>query len=101
MISSNSFLIVSAALFCIGLYSVITRKNAVLIILGIELMINAALINFIIFSRTDVTKQEGKMFALFAIILAAAGVAVALAIILRVYEHYKNIDPHKVDTMKE
>lgn len=101
MIPLSHFLLISACLFCIGLYAVLTRKNAIQILIGIEFMINAAVLNFVAFGRYDKLSGGGQMFGLFAIVLAAAGVAVALAIILNVYKHFKTIDPTKTDTLKD
>lgn len=100
MIPLSHFLIISASLFCIGLYAVLTKKNAIQVLIGIELMINAAILNFVAFGRYDKINGGGQMFALFVIVLAAAGVAVALAIILNVYKHFKTIDPSKIDKLK-
>ena len=100
MIPLSHFLIISACLFCIGLYAVLTKKNAIQILIGIEFMINAAVLNFVAFGRFDKINGGGQLFALFAIVLAAAGVAVALAIILNVYKHFKTIDPSKIDKLK-
>ena len=100
MIPLSHFLIISAVLFCIGLYAVLTKKNAIQILIGIEFMINAAVLNFVAFGRFDKINGGGQLFALFAIVLAAAGVAVALAIILNVYKHFKTLDPSKIDKLK-
>lgn len=100
MIPLSHFLIISACLFCIGLYAVLTKKNAIQILIGIEFMINAAVLNFVAFGRFDKLNGGGQLFALFAIVLAAGGVAVALAIILNVYKHFKTIDPSKIDKLK-
>jgi NADH:ubiquinone oxidoreductase subunit K len=101
MIPLSHFLMVSACLFCIGLYAVLTQKNAIQILIGIEFMINAAVLNFVAFGRFDKVNGGGQLFALFAIVLAAAGVAVALAIILNVYKHFKTIDPSKINKLKD
>jgi NADH-quinone oxidoreductase subunit K len=100
MIPLSHFLIISACLFCIGLYAVLTKKNAIQILIGIEFMINAAVLNFVAFGKFDKVNGGGQLFALFAIVLAAAGVAVALAIILNVYKHFKTIDPSKINKLK-
>ena len=97
MISLTDFLIVSAALFCIGLFMVVSKSNAIQILIGIELMLNAAILNLVAFGKYDRLNNGGQLFALFAIVLAAATTAVALAIILNVYRRYKTIDPNKVD----
>ncbi len=101
MIPLSHFMLISAALFCIGLYAVLTKRNAIQVLIGIEFMINAAILNFVSFGRFDKVAGGGQMFALFAIVLAAAGVAVALAIILNVYKHFRTINPAKIDRLKD
>ncbi|ERJ60647.1 NADH-quinone oxidoreductase subunit NuoK [Sphingobacterium paucimobilis] len=101
MITLTHFLVVSACIFCIGLYAVLAKRNAILILVGIELMINAAILNFVAFSKYDKINYSGQVFALFAIVLAAASVAVALAIILQVYRHYKTINPDNITDLRD
>ncbi|MCC8423886.1 NADH-quinone oxidoreductase subunit NuoK [Mucilaginibacter sp. UR6-11] len=101
MITLTDFLIVSAALFCIGLYMIITKHNAIQILIGIELMLNAAILNMVAFGKFDRITNGGQIFALFAIVLAAATTAVALAIILNVYKKYRTIDPGKINNLKD
>ncbi|HWZ02081.1 MAG TPA: NADH-quinone oxidoreductase subunit NuoK [Mucilaginibacter sp.] len=101
MISLTDFMVVSAVLFCIGLYMIVSKHNAIQILIGIELMLNAAILNLVAFGRYDRLANGGQMFALFAIVLAAATTAVALAIILNVYKRYKTIDPGKIDNLKD
>ena len=101
MISLIDFLVVSAALFCIGLYIMVSKHNAIQILIGIELMLNAAILNLVAFGRYDRINNGGQMLALFAIVLAAATTAVALAIILNVYKQYKTIDPGRIDKLKD
>jgi NADH-quinone oxidoreductase subunit K len=101
MISLNDFMIVSAVLFCIGLFIIVSKKNAIQILIGIELMLNAAILNLVAFGKYDRINNGGQMFALFAIVLAAATTAVALAIILNVYRQYKTINPDKVNQLKD
>ena len=93
-------MVVSAVLFCIGLYMIVSKRNAIQILIGIELMLNAAILNLVAFGKYDKVNNGGQMFALFAIVLAAATTAVALAIILNVYRRYKTIDPDKVDQLE-
>lgn len=100
MIPLSHFLIIGAVLFCIGLYTVFSRKNAILVLIGIEFMLNAAILNLVAFGMYDRIDNEGQVFAIFAIVLAAATVAVALAIIINVYKQYKTIDPDKIKDMK-
>ena len=101
MISLNDFLIISAALFCTGLFMLVSKRNAIQVLIGIELMLNAAILNLVAFGKYDSFDNGGQMFALFAIVLAAATTAVALAIILNVYRKYKTIDPGKVDKLRD
>jgi NADH:ubiquinone oxidoreductase subunit K len=101
MITLTDFLIVSAALFCIGLYMIITKHNAIQMLIGIELMLNAAILNLVAFGKFDKINNGGQIFALFAIVLAAATTAVALAIILNVYKKYRTIDPGKINALKD
>ncbi|MDN3547541.1 NADH-quinone oxidoreductase subunit NuoK [Mucilaginibacter aquaedulcis] len=101
MISLTDFMVVSAALFCIGLYMVITKRNAIQILIGIELILNAAILNLVAFGKYDKVNNSGQIFALFAIVLAAATTAVALAIILNVYRRYKTIDPNDINKLRD
>lgn len=101
MITLTHFLAVSACIFCIGLYAVLAKKNTIMILVGIELMINAAILNFVAFGKYDKVNYGGQVFALFAIVLAAASVAVGLAIILTVYRKYKTINPEKINELKD
>jgi NADH:ubiquinone oxidoreductase subunit K len=101
MISLTDFLIVSAGLFSIGLFMIVSKRNAIQILIGIELMLNAAILNLVAFGKYDRFNNGGQVFALFAIVLAAATTAVALAIILNVYRRFKTIDPAKVDKLRD
>ena len=101
MIPLSHFMFISAALFCIGLYVVLTKRNAIQILVGIELMLNAGILNLVAFSRFDKMANGGQMFAIFAIVLAAATTAVALAIILNVYRRYKTIDPGQISRLQD
>lgn len=101
MITLTHFLVVSACIFCIGLYAVLAKRNAIMILVGIELMINAAILNFVAFGKYDKINYGGQVFALFAIVLAAASVAVGLAIILNVYRHYKTINPENITDLRD
>ena len=101
MIPLIHFMLVGAILFCIGLYAVLAKKNAIMILIGIEFMLNAAILNFVAFSKHDKIALSGQVFALFAIVLAAATVAVTLAIILNVYKYYRTIDPTKIDQLRD
>lgn len=101
MIPLYHFMIISAALFCIGLYMVISKSNAIQVLIGIELILNGAILNLVAFGKYDKLNNNGQVFALFAIVLAAATTAVALAIILNVYRKYRTIEPDKIDQLKD
>jgi NAD(P)H-quinone oxidoreductase subunit 4L len=101
MITLADFMIVSAILFCTGMFIIISKKNSIQILIGVELMLNAAILNLVAFGKYDRISNSGQMFALFAIVLAAATTAVALAIILNVYKQYKTIDPDKIKQLKD
>ncbi len=95
------YLIVSALLFSFGLFAVVTRRNAILVLMGIELILNSANINFIAFSRYGGMKLDGQAFAVFIIILAAAEAAVALAIVLNIYQRFNTVNVDEVSKLKE
>ncbi|MXV51408.1 NADH-quinone oxidoreductase subunit NuoK [Pedobacter sp. HMF7647] len=101
MIPLSNFMMLSAALFVIGLYAVLVKRNVIQLLIGIEFMINAALINFVAAGKSDKNYMGGQMTALFTIVIAAASVAVALAIILNVYKYYKSIDPDKLNKLRD
>ncbi len=95
------YLILSAVLFTIGLYGALTKSNAVVILMCIEIMLNAVNIAMVAFSRYIVpTLLVGQVFALFIIVVAAAEAAVGLAIIIAIYRHRETIDATKIDLMK-
>jgi len=95
------YLVLSAILFSIGLYGALTKRNAVIILMCIELMLNAVNITMVAFSRYIVPLLlTGQIFAIFIIVVAAAEVAVGLAIILAIYRGFETIDATKIDLMK-
>ncbi len=93
-------MLIGASLFCTGIFMVLTKSNAIQVLIGIEFMINAAIINLVAFGKYDKYHNGGQIFALFAIVLTAAASAVALAIILNVYRRFKTIDPAKINELK-
>lgn len=99
MIPIEHFLILAGLLFIIGLVIVITKKNAIMVLIGIELMLNGANLNLVTFSASD-PNIGGQMFALFVILIAAAEAAVALAIILNVYKYYRTSNVDEVNELK-
>ncbi|MEE2960831.1 MAG: NADH-quinone oxidoreductase subunit NuoK [Myxococcota bacterium] len=94
-----AYLIVAAAVFCCGLYGVLTRRNAIGMLIGVELMANAGNINLIAFSRF-LGQVDGQVFTLFAIALTVAEVVVGLALVLLLYRSRKNIDVVQASEMK-
>jgi NADH-quinone oxidoreductase subunit K len=100
-IGLTHYLVLSAILFSLGLFGIITRKNAIMVLMGLELVLNSANINFIAFSRFGGMNLEGHVAAIFVIILAAAEAAVALAIVLNIYQNYKHINVDEIDKLKD
>lgn len=98
----HSFLAISIALFSIGLIAALSRKHAIFILIGIELMLSAANLNFIAFWRfaPEPHPPTGVMVAIFAIAIAAAEAAIGLALIISVYRHYKTTLVAKMDSLK-
>jgi NADH-quinone oxidoreductase subunit K len=95
------FLILSAILFSLGIYGIVTRRNAILVLMGIELVLNAANINFIAFGRYGALNMDGQVAAVFVIILAAAEAAIALAIVLNIFHRFQTVNVDEISTMKE
>ncbi len=95
----NQFLLLSAVLFCMGVYGVLARKNGVLVLMSIELMLNAVNINLIAFGAFHDT-VVGQVFALFVIAIAAAEVGVGLAIVLLIFRNRADIDIDELDSMR-
>jgi NAD(P)H-quinone oxidoreductase subunit 4L len=97
----EAYLLLAAALFCVGVYGVLTRRNAVAILMGIELMLNAANINLIAFARfVDPGRLLGHSFAIFVITVAAAEAAVGLAIVICIYRNVQNINVDDLHVLK-
>jgi NADH-quinone oxidoreductase subunit K len=98
----HSYLIVSSLLFAIGLAGALTRRNAILVLIGVELMLNAANLNFIAFWRYSANPQAltGVMFVIFSIAVAAAEAAVGLALIIAIYRHQRNIRLEEATRLK-
>jgi NADH:ubiquinone oxidoreductase subunit K len=95
----NEFLLLGAALFCIGVYGVLARKNAVLVLMSIELILNSVNINLLAFSLKN-SDPAGQVFALFIIAVAAAEVGVGLAMVLLVYRNRRSIALDELSQMK-
>jgi NADH-quinone oxidoreductase subunit K len=100
-IGLNHFLIISIFLFSFGLFGIITRRNAVMVLMGVELILNAANINFIAFSKFGNFGYNGQAMALFIIVLAAAEAAIALAIVLNIYKTFSTVNVDEIDRLKD
>ena len=95
------YIIISTIMFFAGVYGFITRKNMLMMLISIELMLNAVDINFAVFNRyLFPDAMEGTIFTLFAIGIAAAETAIAIAIIINIFRHIRNIDAENLDDMK-
>ncbi|KJS18915.1 MAG: NADH dehydrogenase [Clostridiaceae bacterium BRH_c20a] len=101
MITLNHYLLLSAILFCIGLYGALSKKNAIAILICIELMLNAVNINLVAFTKFltpgDLT---GQIFAIFVIVVAACEIAVGLAILIAIYRDRSSVDVENLDWLK-
>jgi len=95
----NQFLLLAAVLFCIGVYGVLARRNGVLVLMSVELILNAVNINLIAFGAFHDT-VAGQVFALFVIAVAAAEVGVGLAIVLLIYRNRRSVDLTEINMMK-
>jgi NADH-quinone oxidoreductase subunit K len=100
-VSLPHFLVVGALLFAFGLVTVSTRRNAVGVLMGVELLLNAANVNFVAFGHYIAGGVSGQVFGLFVIVLAAAEAAVGLAIVLAIFQNFKTIDVRSADLMRE
>ena len=97
----QSYLVISSVLFSLGIFGIVTRRNAIAILMGIELILNSANINFIAFNRFGgMEKLDGHIFAIFVIVLAAAEAAVALAIIINLFKNVGSVDVDQANTLK-
>ncbi len=101
MIGLEHYLILSAVLFAIGLYGALTKRNAIVILISIELMLNAVNIALVAFSRyiTPIA-MTGQVFSIFVMFVAAAEVSIGLAIIISIYRNRDTVDTNKIDLMK-
>jgi NAD(P)H-quinone oxidoreductase subunit 4L len=100
-VSLDAFLVIAAALFCIGIYGLITSRNAVRVLMSIELMLNAVNLNFLAFSNyLDSANIRGQVFAVFVITVAAAEAAVGLAIVLSIYRSRDTVDMEEFNLLR-
>ena len=97
----SAYLVLALILFCIGLYGALTKKNIVIVLICVELMLNAANINLVAFSKYGLTPSiTGQVFSLFTIAVAAAEVAVGLAILIALYRNKRTVNIDEVNSMK-
>jgi NADH-quinone oxidoreductase subunit K len=101
MFPIEHFLILAALLFSLGLLIIITKRNTIMVLLGIELMLNASNLNLVAFNQLKPGSVDGQMFALFVIIVAVSEAAVGLAIVLQIYQYYQTSIPDSVNDLKE
>lgn len=95
------YVFIGAAMFLLGIFTMVSRKNAIYVLMGAELILNAAALNFVAFARHLGNRLDGQMFAIFIIILAAAEAAVALGIVLQLFHHFPSIDVSKPDRLAD
>ncbi len=100
-ITLTHFLLISGILFSFGVFAVVTRRNAIMVLMGIELILNSANINFLAFSRFGGLNIEGQMAAIFVIILAAAEAAIALSIVLNIYKRFNTVNVDEISLLKD
>lgn len=100
-IGLEHYLVIGAILFSLGLYTVLTRRNAISVLMGVELVLNSANINYVAFSHYTSANVEGQIYALFVIMLAAAEAAVGLAIVLAIFRIFHTIDVEAAETLKD
>lgn len=99
-IGLHHYLVVALVVFLCGIFTVLTRRNAIGILMGVELILNSANINYIAFSRFGGGGYDGQVFSIFVIMLAAAEAAIGLAIVLGIYRQFETIDVEATDTLR-
>ena len=97
----SNYVLISAILFSLGLFGVITRRNGGAVLMGVELILNSANVNFLAFARFGGMNMSGHVYALFVIVLAAAEAAVALAIIINIFNNFRTINVDDVSELKQ
>ena len=99
-LSLGHFVVVATILFALGLFCVVTRRNAIGILMGIELILNSANVNYVAFARYGRGGYDGQVFAIFVIMLAAAEAAIGLAVVLGIYRSFETIDVEATDRLR-
>jgi NADH-quinone oxidoreductase subunit K len=97
----EAYMAVAGVLFALGIVCIISRRNILYVLMGVEMILNAANINFVAFNRFGNGGMEGRMFAIFVIILAAAEAAIALAIVLNVFHLFQSVRPSEADILRD
>jgi NADH-quinone oxidoreductase subunit K len=97
----GSYLAVAGVLFVLGVTAILTRRNALYVLMGVELILNAANLNFVAFARFGGYGLDGQMVAVFVVVLAAAEAAIALAIVLRIFHDFGSIDITRTDSLRD
>jgi NADH-quinone oxidoreductase subunit K len=100
-LSLGHFVVLAGILFTLGLFTVVTRRNAIGILMGIELILNSANVNYVAFARYNGGNYDGQVFAIFVIMLAAAEAAIGLAIVLGIYQSFETIDVEAADRLRQ
>jgi NADH-quinone oxidoreductase subunit K len=100
-LSLGHFVTLGGILFALGLFTVLTRRNAIGILMGIELVLNSANVNYVAFARYGGGGYDGQVFAIFVIMLAAAEAAIGLAIVLGIYQSFETIDVEAADHLRQ
>ena len=100
MIGLAHYLVVGLLVFLLGIYCVLTRRNAIGILMGVELVLNSANINYIAFARYSSSGYDGQIFSIFVIMLAAAEAAIGLAVVLGIYQMFQSIDVEATETLR-
>ena len=99
--SLQSYLVVSSTLFVLGVLTILTRRNLIYVLMGVELVLNAANLNFVAFARFGGWGIDGQIFAMVVIVLAAAEAAIALAIVMRVFHDFGSVDVTRTDSLRD
>jgi len=100
-IGLNHYLVLSAVMLSLGIFTVLSRRNAIVILMGVELIVNGAALNFVAFGRYVAADVSGQLVAVFVIVLAAAEAAVALAIVLAIFRNFQTVHVDQVDRLRK
>jgi len=98
-VTLQHFLVLSVIVFALGMYCVLTRRNAIGILMGLELILNSANLNYLAFAHYNAGRYDGQVFAIFVIMLAAAEAVIGLAVVLAIYQNFHTIDVVATETL--